>query len=254
MSALVSLEAFCFWLWQASWQASIVVGLVILTQWLLGDRLHPRWRFALWFLVVIRLGLPISPSSSFSVFNLTDRLSPFSPRAMLSVRIPEDILSQQAPARSLEISEAGPSQAAPPASALTARPRPTEPVRAQQGTLSKLLCGFWLAGVLVTVSLLGLESIVQFRRIRRASPVTDPMVTALLKEVCETLRWSRPPDLLQSPGLGSPALFGFWRMRLLLPDGLLEVFSPQQIRHIFLHEIAHLKRRDPELNWILLGL
>jgi hypothetical protein len=47
----------------------------------------------------------------------------------------------------------------------------------------------------------------------------------------------------------SPALFGFVRPRLL-PTGIIETQSPDQLRHIFLHELSHLKRHDILLGWV----
>ncbi|MDH4240212.1 MAG: M56 family metallopeptidase, partial [Phycisphaerae bacterium] len=47
-----------------------------------------------------------------------------------------------------------------------------------------------------------------------------------------------------------PALFGFVRPRLLLPVGVVETHSEKELRHIFLHELSHLKRCDILLGWI----
>ena len=57
------------WLWRASWQASVLVGLVLLVQALLRSKLTPRWRSALWWLVLIRLVMPVVPEAPWSVFN-----------------------------------------------------------------------------------------------------------------------------------------------------------------------------------------
>ncbi len=35
-----------------------------------------------------------------------------------------------------------------------------------------------------------------------------------------------------------------------MPEGAFERFSREELRHIFLHELAHLKRRDLEVNWL----
>ena len=56
-------------LWRASWQASVLVLTVVLLQILLAKRLTPQWRHALWLLVVVRLLLPVTPSSPWSLFN-----------------------------------------------------------------------------------------------------------------------------------------------------------------------------------------
>src|SRR5208283_5716716 len=53
-----------------SGQASIVILLVLAARWLCGRRLQPRWRCALWLLVLLRLALPWTIPSPASVFNV----------------------------------------------------------------------------------------------------------------------------------------------------------------------------------------
>nr|MBC8290438.1 hypothetical protein [Planctomycetota bacterium] len=54
----------------ASWQASLLVGLVLLVRVLLGELLPVRARYLLWGVVLVRLLVPVFPASDFSVFNL----------------------------------------------------------------------------------------------------------------------------------------------------------------------------------------
>jgi hypothetical protein len=44
---------------------------------------------------------------------------------------------------------------------------------------------------------------------------------------------------------------GFLRPRLLLPSHVLSDFAPNELRLITLHELAHLKRHDVAINWLL---
>src|SRR5258705_11811557 len=55
---------------RASWQACVLAALVLLLQRALGARLSARARYNLWLLVVLRLGLPGTPQSRLSLFNL----------------------------------------------------------------------------------------------------------------------------------------------------------------------------------------
>ncbi len=64
--------AFFGWLLRASWQGAVLAGIVFLIQWAFGMRLNARWRYSLWFLVLARLLLPISPHASWSLFNYAD--------------------------------------------------------------------------------------------------------------------------------------------------------------------------------------
>jgi beta-lactamase regulating signal transducer with metallopeptidase domain len=59
------------WLVRTSWQAGVLIVAVVAIQLLLGHkRLPPRWAYALWMLVVVRLLMPAVPQSPWSVFNL----------------------------------------------------------------------------------------------------------------------------------------------------------------------------------------
>ncbi|UCG46473.1 MAG: hypothetical protein JSU94_13320, partial [Phycisphaerales bacterium] len=44
--------------------------------------------------------------------------------------------------------------------------------------------------------------------------------------------------------VNSPSLFGCVRPRLLLPAGMVETLGSEQLRHVFLHELAHLRHMD----------
>lgn len=58
------------WLQRTAWQTAILVALVLLFQRLFRRWLTPRWRHALWWLVMARLVLPATPVSGVSVYNL----------------------------------------------------------------------------------------------------------------------------------------------------------------------------------------
>ena len=55
--------------------------------------------------------------------------------------------------------------------------------------------------------------------------------------------------LVESPAVSSPVLHGLTRPRLLLPQGFASSFSPDELRHVLLHELAHVKRRDIVVSW-----
>src|SRR5688500_5286802 len=56
--------------WRASWPASVLALLVLAIHLVFGRRIPARWRRAMWLLVLVRLALPVVPSSPLSIFNL----------------------------------------------------------------------------------------------------------------------------------------------------------------------------------------
>jgi hypothetical protein len=86
---------------------------------------------------------------------------------------------------------------------------------------------------------------------RRCQPIRDPASTELLASCCQAMGVRRIPELLTAPMNSGPALVGMWKPRLLLPHCVVNDFPGGEIRLILLHELAHLKRRDVAVNYLL---
>ena len=69
------------WLVTTGWQASVLIVLILAAQKLAGDSLAPRFRHALWLLVVLRLALPDLPAFPTSLFGLLPKTLALPPRA-----------------------------------------------------------------------------------------------------------------------------------------------------------------------------
>ena len=71
-----ALTSFEWALWRATWQASVLAGLVLILQKVLARRIGGHGRYVLWIVVIVRLLLPVAPQSRWSLFNLTNRHEP----------------------------------------------------------------------------------------------------------------------------------------------------------------------------------
>ncbi len=94
----------------------------------------------------------------------------------------------------------------------------------------RLLCGWWRTD----------------RRVAALPPAgDDPVFTAAVREALPgrkvTLRGSGPDGVLAS--------WSGWRRVVLVPDRFMDDYTPEERRCIYLHELAHLRRRD---SWLLL--
>ncbi|MFZ0826141.1 MAG: M56 family metallopeptidase, partial [Verrucomicrobiia bacterium] len=180
-----------------SGEASMLILLVLAAQWLCGQRLQPRWRHALWLLVMVRLALPWSIPTPASLFNV--------------VKIP---------------ASASHVQASPILDRSTSVPVAIVQSAATVGSFTgegwrAWLVWVWTAGA---VSLAGCALACQYwfnRRIRRLRPLTDGSTLGLFED-CKTLMGvSTPVSLIETEAVKSPTLCGFVRPRLLLPTGLI---------------------------------
>ncbi len=242
------------WVQRASLQAALLVLLIFIVQWVLRDRLTPRWRYALWMIVLARLALPWTPSSPLSIFNLIH----FNPPRPAMLPTP----AQVADPAEMKI-------AAPPAKETAAKekdlgsglenlvfknpPTPAVPPAGRPGLLEIGLQSsplIWLAGA-ITLSLFILTQILLLSRFRGERVVTDQLTLELLEQCKRDMGIRTYLAVVQAPAVKTPALFGFLRPRLLLPPKTLQTCTLRELRHIFLHELAHLKRHDILVNWAM---
>ncbi|MCE0497482.1 MAG: ankyrin repeat domain-containing protein [Methylacidiphilales bacterium] len=216
---LHNLELIFFWLLAASWQASVLALIVLAVQTVLRGRLNPRWRYALWLLVVLRLVMPALPESALSLFQFAPTPSP-----VLLTPVTEPLFAPAAPI--------SPAVATP----LT---EPSSPL-----TLYSLLAMGWLAGAVILL-ILTWEANRRFaRQMTRSPEITDPALLDLFLAAKAELEVRRPIRLVENGQVQSPAIMGLFSPTLLLPGGVRDRFDATELRLIFLHELAHLKRGD----------
>ncbi len=106
----------------------------------------------------------------------------------------------------------------------------------------------WLLGFLALLGLNLAGYIGYGRRVRSSRRRAEgAQVAALLRECGAKLGIRRLPPVYVSPCTGTPVLTGIFRCSIVLPD---RGFTPERLRHAFLHELAHFRRHDNLLKWI----
>ncbi|MBI2949392.1 MAG: PD40 domain-containing protein [Verrucomicrobia bacterium] len=269
--SLTLLESFTAWLVKTSWQVSVLIGLVLLAQWVLRRHLSAGWRYGLWLLVLVRLMLPTAPPSPFSLYNFSpaflangarieraahdSRLEAAAQVHSTPVSALPDVNRATLPQLGKEAQGAPQRSAGAEATSQIGaiQPRAQEAERLSRSGVSwpAALSLAWLAGA---VLLLARVVWIPFRlnaRLARRHRAASPTVLEILEESQRCMGVQRVLPIVQSAAVDSPALLGFIRPWLLLPEGMAGRFTPQEMRFVFLHELAHLKRRDIAVNWLM---
>jgi beta-lactamase regulating signal transducer with metallopeptidase domain len=246
------------WLLQASWQGSIVIGLVLIVQTCFGRWLKPAVRYGLWWFVLIRLALPFSLGSPTSIFNLAassplakwtnSAVPPGSGAGSLRVPFP----AQNRPV--FTSTEADPDHATADPAFTEAPKRATAQARRFWSTLLSSMPLLWMLGALLLTARVVWAVTVAAARVRKRRPISDVALLGLLDECGKTARVISAPWIVEAPEIRTPALFGVLVPYLLLPPGLVGVYSREELRLILLHELFHVRRRDVVLNWLITTL
>ena len=243
---------------RASWQAAILALLVLVAEFCLRQRLDGRWRYLLWLLVLVRLALPFSPPSPASLFNYV-RLdaaaapTPLSPPRSAATAPPFELMQNFDAAPPSPKAAAGPPILPSPAQPAIPRPNP-EPTHARFKLPDwPVLCALiWAAGAAGLMLRLTAQNARFYRRLQRGQPIASPPTLELFQDCQSRMGVHGAVRLIDTDAVRSPALYGLFHPQLLLPVGLTARFSGPELRHVFLHELAHIRRRDMVAQWLVM--
>jgi len=230
------------WVVPMFWQVSLLAVLVALVDRFTEKKLWPQVRYALWLLVFVKLVLP--PTLSSPVSMTSHVLPPLSGASVVSEPISSEFDAAVTP-------PAGPVAAEP---AHGSPDGPSAVTATQNGAESRpsvldwrvFPMAAWFCGILFLFG----WTIRRYVRLRRTclSQNPAPSVPAglrdLLRSLCRVLKMRRAPALVFSDRIGSPAVFGVFRPVLLLPDDYRERRPDDSMRHVLLHELCHIRRKD----------
>jgi beta-lactamase regulating signal transducer with metallopeptidase domain len=238
------LRSFSGRLWEASWQATLLAAVVLVVQWILRRQLSARWRDALWLLVLARLLLPTLPHTRFSAYNWLPWNHPAALPAITywsppPPPVPKETAAFEFPGEPLWIPYQGP------------RSKPSTPQTSSFPRFSSipLLFLIWVTGCLAIFARTFISYVRLRKKVKRLQIDPPAILMNQFAGAKSELRVHRA-ELVISEGATAPMVTGFWKARVILPPALEEKLSPEDMRMILLHELAHVKRGDLWIAWI----
>lgn len=238
-----------------SWQASVLVLLVLLAQGVFGRWLTARGRAVLWLLVTARLLVPVSPASVISLFNVA---RPEAAAPMVARWFSRDDPNGKTAAvawanvgASLPALPSGNTHSPPALGTSGAGTSTVVTARQTSPDWWVWAAGAWALGGCVLGARLFWRNARFIWRLRQCCEVSDAGLLGVFA-ACHAvmgIRWRI--RLLATTAVSSPALYGLVRPRLLVPVTMIGRLAPEEWRFVFLHELAHLKRWDVTLHWAM---
>jgi Antirepressor regulating drug resistance, predicted signal transduction N-terminal membrane component len=235
------------WVLYSSAMAGILAIVIILLKLLIGNKLNVKWHYWVWLLVIFRLLVPYAPESSFSALNLLRLFSDVFPKIVITEPINHindtvlrHINNDNQPALSNNVNETTfPDSSGLPNSNSTS------------DFYLQLLCAVWLAGV----AILGFFTLVKGRRflgqLKNYRACTDDNILKLIASCQSCLGLSGNIIVLETDNYKTPFVSGFIRPKLLLPAGMGNRLTNDELKYVVLHELAHLKRKDTVINYLI---
>ena len=218
--------------------ALVIFGAVLAFRRVFHNRTRPALRFGLWFLLLLRLGLPFTVNSGVHLIVL-----PAAEPTATTLTARTEASAQ--PARPATVTD----PTARPTGAPEAAKAPTEEGQAERASAVPLTASQWL----VILWALGAAACLVRRawmggllaaRIRAGARVPDPEIVGEFRQLCRELHIRRPMRIMEMEDITSPALTIGPRPTVLLPSFLTEKGRARERRFALLHELTHLRRGD----------
>lgn len=244
----VYLPHFFDWLIETSLMASILVGFILCIKVLFRNKLSPRWQYMLWIVLMIRLLLPWSPDSSYSIYSLLSYSSSVSEVIPKNMPATENIVNIESD-RKVELESNS--------KMVTKTSEPEVKVSSEKQTtfsLYKLALYVWLAGVIILAAITFLTNRRLYSYIKKQPDITDEQVTTVFNRCKQSMKMKKAVSLRLAGKIASPTVFSFFRPKVLLSKKHMKVLNKQQLQYVFYHELAHIKRNDVAVNWIMYSL
>ncbi|HWQ07205.1 MAG TPA: DUF6034 family protein [Feifaniaceae bacterium] len=215
--------------------AAVIFVAVLLFRRLLHKKLSPTVKYALWFLLLARLLLPVTLDAGVRLFTAS------SENELYAAAAPQEQTAEE-PAAQADADAALQEAAAPAQTAGT---------NTANKTLSTeyILLVIWLSGVALVGGWMAASYVTLRHKIRRGAVPPTEKLTALLGEVKTELGVRGNIRLSCQYAVGAPAMV--FPKLLFLPLGALVAMSDEEVRDALRHELTHQKRFDPAVSVLL---
>lgn len=219
-------EAAAHWAWDTSLAASVLILPALLFALVFRNPRFTPIRHMLGLLIVARLLLPVSLPSPLSIFNFI-KPQPATP-----------IVTAPLPPQSIVGAE------------VTRRTSP--PPVEKQSLVTSAPTTIWILGILFLFA----RVVAQHIKVRRWLSLKNRIIEGPAIEALNSARTisncRSEIGIYSIDGLHTPALFGLFRPAILLPAEVARAANASRLRLVLIHEIAHLRRKDVLINWLMI--
>ena len=113
-----------------------------------------------------------------------------------------------------------------------------------RATALRVVAAAWGVGILLAIMLAACRWLICMRKLRRSPAIESPELEALLVKLCDELKVRRRVRLLVTTSRVGPAVIGFLRPLIVLPELVVRGKRPQELEAILAHELIHVRRGD----------
>lgn len=230
----------------ASAMGSVLTIIILAIKKLIGSKFNAHWSYCIWMVLLIRLLIPFAPESPTSVFN-------FLPTAKLDSSIIrfENSNEDKNTAIDNEVSNGIRAE-----QGLSGLPIPGINAPDSMRPADKLspLAIAWGSGVFALFIFTVIVNIKVAFRLKGKPFCTDARVIKIWEECRRKININSAIPIICDNAIKRPMLMTFFKPKLLLPQSMIGEMSDNELKHIILHELCHIKRRDICIQWLMVAV
>ncbi|MFL0246123.1 M56 family metallopeptidase [Candidatus Clostridium stratigraminis] len=244
----MNLAKLFYYIFSLSLMGSILTIGLIIVKGIFRDKLSASFHYYVWFLLILRLLIPFTPSAAFTTFNFIPYNKPV---IELQPSIPSTAAVNSQPTA---VSNKDNLSTKSNASALNMKNNPTQGSSPNNLFTFSTLSFVWIIGVIITFSYIILVNGVLLLKSKKLQACQSKELLQILEE-CKSILNSNPKvEVVYDNSIKSPAIFGLLHPKISISQQLISKLTPEELRYIFLHELSHLKREDLLVNALVLTL
>ncbi|MHC1682254.1 MAG: M56 family metallopeptidase [Clostridiaceae bacterium] len=229
---------------QTSVTASILIVLILIFRHLLKGKLGVKFQYFLWFVIVLRLLIPKLPESSISIFNLFSKLNNYILLLFTSNK-GEFVNNIDNNAINTIYNHAT------VLNSISSMNLNNIDVATFNFSITAFLALIWFVVMLSAFIYIFLINKRLTNKIQNHPEFYNKEATDIFMYCKTVMNIKKNILLIKTDIVKSPALFGVFKPTILLPKDLLSMISINELRYVFLHELAHFKRKDIIINWLI---
>ncbi|WP_347472876.1 M56 family metallopeptidase [Clostridium sp. BL-8] len=209
----------------------LAIGILLIKS-ILGQKLSAKFHYYIWFLLLLRLLIPLNIGSPLSILNL---IPPSHQNNILDVAKQNSSNSQISNINSIN-NNAG--------------------FKLQYSNTNLTSLGFnfetlvfvWLIGACVILIYILVINILLWTKLKNYSKCDRNDIIILLEQCKSRLKINSKVPIIYYKSLKSPMLSGIIHPKILISSELVDRLSEEELKFVFMHELSHIKRRDLLVN------
>lgn len=213
--------------------STVTITIILFTRKLFYRQMSSKWRYNIWFLLLVALAIPFLPSQLLHTIQLSIPFENNLPSSWSRANLDHNETTSAMNSNWMQDFSVSVNQSSP-----------------DFVNISLML--IWICGTFI-FTIFAIQAWLKLRKIKISiDKIKNKDVTATFESCKKQLHISKDITLGTSSSVQSPVTFGFTHTYVVLPSHIDNQMSKEDLQHIFLHELHHVKYKDIHTNYLMM--